>query len=59
MITNTQTIKIDDVLYWETWEQWVTVVKIINEWGPDICNIKVLVQDGRQFWVRPSNLSWT
>lgn len=58
MITNTQTIKIDDVLYWETWEQWVTVVKIINEWGPDICNIKVLVQDGRQFWVRPSNLSW-
>lgn len=57
MITNTQSIKVDDVLYWETWEQWVTVVKVINEWGPNICNVKVLVQDGRSFWVGPLSLS--
>lgn len=59
MITNTQDIKAGTVLYWETWEQNVTVVKIINEWAPSVCNIKIKAQDGRNFWVRPSNVSMT
>jgi len=57
MITSTQSIKAGDTLYWGVWEQWITVVEVINEWGPDICNVKVLVQDGRKFWVLPLALS--